>query len=91
MLGWARLNRSAAGASLQALYQEPVSVPALNALGLSICGELTAAVVVHTWAAILEPGNEITLQLSLAFHRLQVYGLASPLPKKAAGTNLTQW
>jgi len=42
----------------EALYQEPVSVPALNALGIVylVSGELTAAVVVHTWAAILEPG-----------------------------------
>jgi len=26
-----------------------------------VSGELTAAVVVHTWAAILEPGNEIPI------------------------------
>lgn len=91
MLGWTQHlagQEDAAGASLlQALYQDPVSVPALNALGIVylVSGELTAAVVVHTWAASLDPENEIAYyNLSLAFHRLQVYGLAIATAKKAA-------
>jgi len=69
----------------QALYQDPVSVPAPNALGIVclVSGELRGAVVVHTWAAILEPENEIAYyNLSLAFHRLQLYGLAIATHKK---------
>ena len=90
MLGWtqhlAGQEGAAAASLLQALYQDPVLVPALNALGIVylVSGELTGAVVVHTWAAILKPENEIAYyNLSLAFHRLQLYGLAIATAKKA--------
>jgi Flp pilus assembly protein TadD len=91
MLGWtqhlAGQEDAAVSSLLQALSQDPVSVPALNALGIVclVSGELRGAVVVHTWAAILEPENEIAYyNLSLAFHRLQLYGLAIAAAKKAA-------
>jgi len=60
MLGWTQGKRMQQERRYR-LYQEPVSVPALNALGIVylVSGELTAAVVVHTWAAILEPGMKL--------------------------------
>lgn len=90
MLGWtqhlAGEEDAAVESLLQALYRAP-SVPALNALGIVylVTGELTSAVVIHTWAATLEPSNEIAYyNLSLAFHRLQLYGLALASAKQAA-------
>ena len=90
MLGWtqhlAGKEDAAVESLLQALYRAR-SVPALNALGIVylVTGELTSAVVVHTWAATLEPSNEIAYyNLSLAFHRLQLYGLALASAKQAA-------
>lgn len=91
MLGWtqhlAGQEDAAVSSLLQVLYRDPVSVPALNALGIVylVSGELTPAVVVHTWAAVLEPENEIAYyNLSLAFHRLRLYGLAIATAKKSA-------
>lgn len=91
MLGWtqhlAGQEDAAASSLVQALCREPTSVPALNALGIVylVSGELTAAVAVHTWAAILEPENEIAYyNLSLAFHRLRLYGSAITTANKAA-------
>lgn len=90
MLGWTQhlsgQEDAAAASLLEVLYQAPDSVPALNALGIVylVSGELTAAVVVHTWAAILEPENEVAYyNMSLAFHRLQLYGLAIANANKA--------
>lgn len=91
LLGWtqhlAGQEDAATWSLLQALYQQPVTVPALNALGIVylVSGQLNAAVLVHTWAAILEPKNEIPYyNLSLAFHRLRSYDLAIATARKAA-------
>ena len=91
LLGWtqhlAGQENAATWSLLQALYVKPVTVPALNALGIVylVSGQLNAAVFVHTWAAILEPKNEIPYyNLALAFHRLQSYDLAIATAKKAA-------
>lgn len=91
LLGWtqhlAGQGEAATWSLLQALYTQPVSVPALNALGIVylVSGQLNAAVIVHTWAAVLEPKNEIPYyNLSLALHRLRSYGLAIATAKKAA-------
>lgn len=91
MLGWtqhlAGQEEAAAQTLLQAIYCDPRNVPALNALGIVylVSGKLTPAVTVHTWAAMLEPKNEVTYyNLSLAFHRLRLYNLAIPAAKKAA-------
>lgn len=96
MLGWtqhlAGQEDAAVWSLLQALYRQPVSVPALNALGIVylVSGELTPAVVVHTWAAILEPENEIAYyNLSLALVRLRLYGLAIATANKAAALEPT--
>lgn len=91
LLGWtqhlAGQENAATWSLLQALYLHPVTVPALNALGIVylVSGQLNAAVFVHTWAAILEPKNEIPYyNLSLALHRLRSYDLAIATAKKAA-------
>lgn len=91
MLGWTQHLAEAEDAATQSLlevvYRDPAFVPALNALGIVylVDGKLLNAVFVHTWAAILKPENEIAYyNLSLAFHRLQLYGLAIVTAKKAA-------
>lgn len=90
LLGWtqhlAGQEDAAVASLLQVLYRAPASVPALNALGIVylVTGKLNAAVIVHTWAAMLEPENEIAYyNLSLAFHRLQLYVQAIATAKKA--------
>lgn len=91
MLGWTQHLAEAEDAATQSLlevvYRDPAFVPALNALGIVylVDGKLLNAVFIHTWAAILEPENEIAYyNLSLGFHRLQLYGLAIVTAKKAA-------
>lgn len=91
MLGWtqhlAGQETAAAHSLWQALSYNPRFVPALNALGIVylVSGELNATVFIHTWAAILEPKNEVAYyNLSLAFERLRLYELAIPSAKKAA-------
>lgn len=91
MLGWtqhlAGQENAAVSSLIQALVRDPTSVPALNALGIVylVSGELTAAVVAHTWAAILKPENEIAYyNLSLSFHRLRLYESAIVTANKAA-------
>ncbi len=90
-LGWtqhlAGQEEAAAQSLLQVIYRDPQSVPALNALGIVylVSGCLTESVTVHTWAAMLEPNNEIPYyNLSLSLHRLHLYGLAIASAKKAA-------
>lgn len=90
-LGWtqhlAGQEEAAAQSLLQVIYRDPQSVPALNALGIVylVRGYLTESVTVHTWAAMLEPNNEIPYyNLSLSLHRLHLYGLAIASAKKAA-------
>ncbi|KJH71824.1 tetratricopeptide repeat protein [Aliterella atlantica] len=91
LLGWtqhlAGQEEAAAQSLLQVIYRDPQSVLALNALGIVylVSGYLPESVTVHTWAAILEPKNEIPYyNLSLSLHRLQLYGLAIASAKKAA-------
>jgi len=90
-LGWAQHlvgQEDAAQESLvQALYREPRSIPALNALGIVylVSGYLASAVVVHTWAAVLKPDDEIAYyNLSLAFQRLRLYDSAIKTATRAA-------
>ena len=90
-LGWtlhlAGKEQEAARSLWQAIYQKPMFVPAYNALGIVylVDSNLTAAVLVHTWAAILKPDNEIAyFNLSLALHRLQIYKLAITTANRAA-------
>ncbi|NMG07385.1 tetratricopeptide repeat protein [Brasilonema sp. UFV-L1] len=90
-LGWtqhlAGHEQQAAQSLWQAIYQKPTFVPAYNALGIVylVDSNLTAAVLVHTWAAILKPDNEIAYyNLSLALHRLQIYNLAITTANRAA-------
>ena len=65
LLGWtqhlAGQKEAAADSLIQVLYRDPNSIPALNALGIVylVSGKLNAAVFVHSWAATLEPKNEI--------------------------------
>jgi tetratricopeptide (TPR) repeat protein len=82
-LGWtqhlAGADTEAAQSLLQGISKKPLFVPAYNALGIVylVQGNLTAAVLVHTWAAILKPDDEVAYyNLSLAFHRLKIYDLA---------------
>lgn len=90
-LGWtqhlAGKEQEAAQSLWQAIYQKPLFVPAYNALGIAylVDSNLTAAVIVHTWAAILKPDNEIAyFNLSLALHRLKIYDLAIATANRAA-------
>lgn len=91
LLGWTqhKANQDAAAADtlLQALQLNPFDVPTLNALGIVylVEGRLTAAIAAHTWAAILQPTNEIpSYNLSLAFERIRQYNLAIATAKTAA-------
>ncbi len=90
-LGWAqhlaRQDNAAAKSLLQAVYRDPVSVPAFNALGIVylVSGNLVGAVVTHAWAAALQPDDEIAYyNLSLAFERLRLYNSAIATAKRAA-------
>ncbi|NMF62783.1 tetratricopeptide repeat protein [Brasilonema octagenarum] len=90
-LGWtlhlAGKEQQAAQSLWQAIYQKPTFVPAYNALGIVylVDSNLTAAVLVHTLAAILKPDNEIAyFNLSLALDRLQIYNLAILTANRAA-------
>jgi tetratricopeptide (TPR) repeat protein len=91
LLGWtqhlAQKREAAATSLLTAIYQNPVYVPAYNALGIVylVDGNIPAAVILHTWAAILKPDNEIAYyNLSLGLHRLQIYNLAIVTGNRAA-------
>lgn len=91
MLGWtqhlAGQEEAAAESLIQVLYRDPNSIPALNALGIVylVSGKLNAAIFIHSWAATLEPKNEIAYyNLSLAFERLQSYEPAINTAKRAA-------
>jgi len=90
-LGWAQhlvgQENAAESSLLQAVYRDPFSIPALNALGIVylVNGNLASAVVVHTWAATLKPNDEIAYyNLSLAFHRLRQYDSAISTASRAA-------
>lgn len=90
-LGWtqhlAGKEKEAALSLWQAIYQEPFFVPAYNALGIVylVDGNVAAATLIHSWAALLKPDNEIAyFNLSLALHRLQIYNLAIICAERAA-------
>lgn len=91
LLGWtqhkAKQDADAAETLLQALQLNPFNVQTLNALGIVylVEGRLTAAIASHTWAAILQPTNEIpSYNLSLAFERVRQYNFAIATAKTAA-------
>jgi len=90
-LGWtfhlAGKEEEAASSLWQAIYRQPLFVPAYNALGIVylVDDKVAAATLVHTWAAILKPDNEIAYyNLSLGLHRLQIYNLAVITGNRAA-------
>ena len=90
-LGWtqhlAGQGVAAMESLFQVLYRDRNSVPALNALGIVylVQGDLSSTVITHSWAAWLEPNNEIPYyNLSLAAHRLREYGWASLAARRAA-------
>lgn len=91
VLGWTQHlagQESAAAESLrQAIYQDWLHVPALNAMGIVclVSGNLDDAVAVHSWALMLQPDNEVAYyNLSLAYHRLQKYDWAIATARQAA-------
>jgi Flp pilus assembly protein TadD len=90
-LGWtlhlAGQEREAAVSLWQAIYQKPFHDAAYNALGIVylVEGNLTAAVLIHTWATVLKPENEVAYyNLSLALNRLKVNEIAIATAKYAA-------
>jgi Flp pilus assembly protein TadD len=91
LLGWtqhlAGNQKAAAESLLPVIYNDPQYVPALNALGIVylVNGDVMAAVVTHTWAAMVKPNNEIAYyNLSLSLHQLKLYSLAVSTATKAA-------
>jgi len=91
LLGWtqhlAGQEKAAAESLLPVIYNDPQYVPALNALGIVylVNGDVTAAVVTHTWAAMVKPNNEIAYyNLSLSLHQLKLYSLAVTAASEAA-------
>lgn len=91
LLGWtqhlAGQEKAAAESLLPVIYNDPQSVPALNALGIVylVNGDVTAAVVTHAWALMVKPNNEIAYyNLSLSLHQLKLYTLAVSTATKAA-------
>lgn len=93
ILGWtlhlASREEEAASSLWSAIWLKPRTVEAFNALGIVylVQGNLPQSVMVHSWAALLKPDNEIAYyNLSLAYHRLKQYDLAIANAVKA--TNL---
>jgi len=91
LLGWTQHlagdRQGALETLVKTVHQNPLDVPALNALGI-VClvnGNLPEAVIVHSWATVLAPQNEIAYyNLSLAYHRLQHYPWAIATAAQAA-------
>ena len=90
-LGWtlhlAKQDPLAAKTLEQATSLNPFEVETFNALGIVylVSDRLTDAVMVHTWATLLAPDNEIAhYNLSLAFWRLSTYDSAIGAAKWAA-------
>lgn len=75
ILGWTQHLARDPGASQtlwQALRLDAWAAEAANALGIVylVRGELTPAILVHSWASLIKPQNEIAhYNLCLAFHR----------------------
>ena len=90
ILGWtqhlAKKDEAAAASLWEAIYRSPISLPAFNAIGIVylVRGDLSQAVVLHSWAALLKVDNEIAhYNLSLAYQRLKQYDLAIAYAQKA--------
>jgi Flp pilus assembly protein TadD len=93
LLGWTQhLNgqsEAAAQSLWQAIYHQPTNPEAFNALGIVylVRGEIAPAIVVHSWASLLKPNNEIAYyNLSLSYQRQNLTDLAILYAKTA--TNL---
>jgi Flp pilus assembly protein TadD len=91
LLGWtqhlAGQETEAARSLWDAIYLDPLSVQAFNALGIVylVRGDLSPAIASHSWAALLKPDNEIAYyNLSLAYHRQQLYAMAIANANRAA-------
>ena len=83
VLGWtqhlAGRSEQSAQSLWQAVYLQSPPTEALNALGIVylVRGELSTAIILHSWASLLKPDNEIAYyNLSLAYHRQKSYDLA---------------
>ncbi len=83
ILGWtqhlAKQPEAAALSLWEAAYRSPTATPVFNAIGIVylVRGDLPQSVLLHSWAAMLKPDNEIAhYNLSLAYQRLQQYDLA---------------
>ncbi len=91
LLGWthhlAGQETEAARSLWSAIYLDPWSVQAFNALGIVylVQGELSPSIAIHSWATLLKPDNEIAYyNLSLAYHRQKLYEMAIANAKRAA-------
>ncbi len=91
ILGWtqhlAKREEAAAASLWEAIYRSPTSLQAFNAIGIVylVRGDLPQSVLLHSWALLLKPDNEIAhYNLSLAYHRLQQYDLAIAHSQKAS-------
>lgn len=91
LLGWtqhlAGQEAEATRSLWDAIYLDPLSVQAFNALGIVylVRGELSPAIASHSWAAFLKPDNEIAYyNLSLAYHRQKLYAISIANAKRAA-------
>jgi len=83
ILGWtqhlAKQPEAAALSLWEAAYRSPTATPVFNAIGIVylVRGDLPQSVLLHSWAAMLKPDNEIAYyNLSLAYQRLQQFDLA---------------
>ena len=90
-LGWtlhlAGKEQNAAKSLWEVISRKPLFVPAYNALGIVylVDGNLAATVLIHTWAVVLKPDDEVAYyNLSLALHRLKIYNLAIVTANRAA-------
>jgi Flp pilus assembly protein TadD len=91
LLGWtqhlAGQETEAARSLWDAIYLDPSSVQAFNAIGIVylVRGDLSPAIASHSWAALLKPDNEIAYyNLSLAYHRQKLYAMAIANAMRAA-------
>lgn len=77
LLGWTQHRAGQHAAAAETLFHawllDPFYVPTSNALGIVylVQEDLAAAIATHTWAAMLQPKNEVAYyNLSLALQRL---------------------
>ena len=80
ILGWtyhlAGQSMAARRSLWQAIYLDPLAVPAFNALGIVylVNGDLLPSITIHSWAAFLKPNNKIAYyNLSLAYQALGLW------------------